>query len=144
MFELSGRVHPRQKLIHVRGFERGAAGGVEHDRFRGKGLQRGPDGGKGISPGDRHVPVVHRVPAHRFGQPPYFLQLEIRPTLKLGYGVFGKERRGTSFVRYFPCRGFRAVLAKFERTEVRRPTIRAAATSKASGLVLMPESERAL
>ena len=102
------------------------------------------DGGKGISPGDRHVSVAHRVPAHRLSQATDFLQFEIRPTLKLGDGVFSEERWRASSVRYFPGGGFRAVLAKFERTEVRGTTIRAADTSKASGLVLMPKSERAL
>ena len=55
-----------------------------------------------------------------------------------------KNSGGTLFVRYFPRRGLRAVLTKFECTEVRSTTIRAADTSKASGLVLMPKRERAL
>ena len=49
------------------------------------------DGSKGISPGDRHVSVTHRVPLHRLSQATDFLQFEIRPTFKLGDGVFSEE-----------------------------------------------------
>ena len=137
MLEVPGRLllpYIREKLIHVRGFEPGAARGVEDDRFRGEGLHLGANAGKGIDPGDRHV--LSLTGSQRIGS-------VSRPTssnwrsdqLSSWVTVCSAKKDGrASFFCYFPGGGFCAVLAEFERAEMWRTTIGATDTGKTAGL----------
>ena len=84
-------VKPREQLIHVGGFERGATRGVEHDRFRIECLQLAADRREGIVPADRDVTVALRVPAHRAREPAELFQIVIAPAFELAQRMGGEK-----------------------------------------------------
>ena len=140
--EIVGAVEPGQQRVHVGGFERGAARGVKHDRFRIERLQLLANVAKSILPLDRPVCVAHRIPAHRARQAAQFLEIVIGPGFE-----FPQRVRGEKFVGDAPCRDLpggclSAVFAEFERVRLGRLGPGAADAGEPVGLVLAQQCRR--
>jgi hypothetical protein len=107
-------VHACEQAVHVGGFQRGAAGGVEDDFFRIVTFQQMADFLEGLVPGDRDVVALPGFDAHRLGEAAGLFQVIIRPGEQFGHGMLGEEFGRGAAGGNFPGRGFGAVLTIFE------------------------------
>jgi hypothetical protein len=83
-------VHARQQLVHIGGFQRGAAGAVEHDLLRVEPAQGAPISAKAWSQ-PILVAVAGGVPAQRHGQPALRLRARGRASFQLGHVWLSKK-----------------------------------------------------
>ena len=142
--EVVGTVRAGKQLPHERGFQRGAARGVEDHAVGRQGAQLRADLAVGLLPFHSLVMTAGGVEAQRMGQAPVALQVVVAPVAQFADRVPSEEIRPGLLGRQLPGRGLGAVLAKLQRVGIAGLGPGAADTGKAIRLVLLEQGQRGL